>query len=65
MMPINSTPQPSVRWRLSRAFLYGLALQAFALLMSGLADGGKDFALWRQGTVAEQISGTSARGLKL
>lgn len=55
MMPADRTPRPRVRWRIGRAAFYGFLLQLVAFVTSNLANGGKEIALWRTGTVAEQI----------
>lgn len=45
-----------MRWRYSRAFLWGLLASAVAFTTGNLADGGRDLSLWaNNGTKGELI----------
>ena len=49
---LSAKPQ----WSLWRAALYGLLIQIIVLVISGLADGGKDFFLWLHARPSEMVT---------
>jgi hypothetical protein len=56
MQPDHDPVLTRGRWSLKRAAVYGLILQAVAFIVSNLADGGADLAVWLQGRPAQYVT---------